>query len=233
MNATEDPPPQPELMHTPSEAAPAAVNAAKGLAIGCAALVGIPLLVVLGYIVTFMAQRATPEDYPTVTPETAAGRLTAASQEMYEVAGFDRTLPPGVERIAVSTENVLDSGFCYPGGLESIADESVDGAYSLHHRWGVPDVPKDQGLAALRRLREHLRNAGWTITDYGKEQRSDEWELRAEKGEDRRASFRWRADLGYFDAGAGSGCAYDPAWTVSDSGPPGEHLDPPTLTPGR
>ncbi|NBE56300.1 hypothetical protein [Streptomyces boluensis] len=221
-----------EIEQPEKDPAPAAVRAARGVAIGCGVIVAVPLLIVLGVIVTFGAQQATAEDYPTTAPEQAAEALTAESQELYRTTRFDLTLPPGVEDLGVSTENTLSADYCYPDGLESLADESVDGAYSLHHSWGVPDVPKDRALPALRRLRDRLKADGWNITDYGRNAPATEWELRATK-DDRRTSFSWRPEYGYFDGGIGTACAYDPAWKEGDFGVPGEDLTPPELRPAH
>ncbi|MDI3409343.1 hypothetical protein [Streptomyces cavernicola] len=234
MNATEDPHEQPQLAAaTPAEEAPAAVNAVKGVAIGCAAMVAVPLVIFLVYVITFMAQRSAPEDYPTVRPEQAAERIADRAQEMYEVAGFERRLPEGEEdgRFGSEPVNTLEADFCYPDGLESMADEAEDGAYSLHHEWSVPDVRKDRALATLRRLREHLKNEGWTITEYGHNKLDDDWELAAEKGEDQGVSFTWYPEVEHFSGRTGSACAYDPDWTESEDALPGSYLTARPLHP--
>ncbi|MBT2526858.1 hypothetical protein J7E91_15845 [Streptomyces sp. ISL-99] len=207
-------------------------GAPRVVGIGCAAVIAVPLLVILGYAITYSVQRSTPEDYPRMAPEEMGRRVAGNSQEAYTALGFNRVVPQTGE----DSENYTASSYCYPGGLESIADQSVDGAYRLYHRWALDNVPKNEALPALRRLREHLKDSGWRITDYGQSKDANEWNLQAQRGGhsedggDYEVSFSWNANRQSFTGGSGAPCAYDPQWKKSDP-LPGTELEPPGLTP--
>ncbi|ALC22621.1 hypothetical protein SPRI_4315 [Streptomyces pristinaespiralis] len=179
-------------------------SAAKWLGIALATIVGIPVLLVLAVLVTYGVQRATPEDYPKAAPQTMADRAGARSQEAYDVLGFDATLPGG-------EFNSLSAGYCYPDGLESAADESVDGAYALSHQWHLTDVPESEALPAMRRLRDHLKTEGWDIVSFDSTPSGDNWTLRTERDGDGRQVYEWYADGGRFYGGVHAECAYDRA----------------------
>jgi hypothetical protein len=183
-------------------------SAAQLLGITLAVLVGVPVLLVLGLIVTFGVQRATPEDYPRVDPRTMADRTAARSQEAYQVLGFDVVIPPG-------RSNSVSGSSCYPDGLESVADTPVEGAYRLAHNWGLEGVPKSEALPALRALRDHLREEGWEITHFDHAPSSSDWTLRAEQ-DGRRMVFDWFEDGGRFDGGAYAERAYAPSRRSAD-----------------
>lgn len=136
--------------------------ALRGVGLGCGLLVAVPVLVVLGYLITYSVQRGTPEEYERVSTDRMAGRLSALSQEAYGVLGLDGDPVPGTD------PDPSDTSLCYPGGLESIADEPVDGAYSLTAGWEVDGVPAAEAGPALDRLHEHLRDEGWDIDAYEK-----------------------------------------------------------------
>ncbi|MEU9010989.1 hypothetical protein AB0D12_14650 [Streptomyces sp. NPDC048479] len=198
-------------------------------------LISAPLLLVLGLVITYQVERATPEDYPSVAPEEMMRRATVRSQNAYEVLGFDRVVPPGVVEIGAGTENYLSTDFCHPGGLEGMADDPVDGAYGLYHGWALDKVSEKEALPALRRLHDHLKDTGWHISEYGEFQTGDEWNLRAERdgragdGGNETLSFTWRAEDQRFSGGSGMPCAYDPKKAYGDS-LTGVH--PPELRPG-
>ncbi|MFD3917369.1 hypothetical protein [Streptomyces sp. NPDC058595] len=209
-------------------------GALRGVGIGCGVLVAVPLLLVLGFLVTYSVQRGTPEDYERVAPQTMMTRIGDVSQESYEVLGFDT---------AVGSD--ASSALCYPGGLESMADEPVDGAYSLSHDWSVEDVTQAEAASALKRLRGHLKDEGWDIDSYEDETRSAYGlGLRASRGGpsddggDVRAVFEWREGQGRFDGSVHAPCAYDPG-NDGDAGrggtapatDAGSEVEPPDLRP--
>ncbi|MFK4224079.1 hypothetical protein [Streptomyces sp. NPDC019890] len=199
-------------------------------------LIAMPVLLVLGLVITYQAERATPEDYPRVAPEEMMRRATSRSQEAYEVLGFDRAVPPGVVKLGVGTENYLSTDDCYPGGLEGMADEPVDGAYRLFHGWALDKASEQEALPALRRLRDHLKDTGWRIKEYGESQTGDEWNLRAERdgrsGDDGNETqhFNWRAEDQRFSGSSGMPCAYESEETYGD---PLTGVHPPELRPGE
>ncbi|MFI2368412.1 hypothetical protein [Streptomyces sp. NPDC018833] len=177
----------------------------RWLWITLAVVIGSPVLFVLCLVVTYGIESATPEDYPRMAPQKMADRATARSQEAYALAGFDTVLPAGVD-------NSLSAGPCYPRGLESVADTPVDGAYALSHTWQVSDVPREEALAALARLRDRLKEQGWTVTAYERQQGSQDWVLRTERGAGERQVYEWMSDgRGRFSGGVHMECAYDPA----------------------
>lgn len=175
----------------------------RWLWITLAVVIGVPVLLVLGLLVTFWIQGATPEDYPDVAPQKMADRAAARSQEAYEVAGFDTVLPAG-------RHNGFGSDSCYPGGLEGISDTPVENAYALSHSWQLHDVPRDEGLAALVRLRDRLKADGWDITSYERQRGSEDWILRTERDNRERQVYEWIAEGGRFSGGVYMECAYDP-----------------------
>ncbi|MEU0695832.1 hypothetical protein ABZ349_17825 [Streptomyces niveus] len=188
-------------------------GALRGVGIGCGVLVAVPVLLILGFLVTYSVQRGTPEDYERVAPQAMMTRIGDVSQESYEVLGFETAVGSNAS-----------SDFCYPDGLESMADEPVDGAYSLSHRWSVDGVSESGAASALKRLHRHLKDEGWDIDSY--ENDADAvygLELRASRGGpsddggDIRAVFEWRDYDGRFEGGVHAPCAYDP-----DAGPGSE-----------
>lgn len=184
-------------------------SVARFAGIAVAAIIGIPLLLVLVVLVTYGVQRATPEDYPKVAPQTMADRTTARSQDAYDVLGFGATLPPG-------EFNSLSAGHCYPDGLESVADESVDGAYALSHKWKLDGVPESDALPALRALRDRLKEEGWRIVSFDESPGGGDWTLRTERDGDGRQVYTWYRDGGRFHGGAHAECAYDPTQAASE-----------------
>ncbi|GGT21701.1 hypothetical protein GCM10010271_26250 [Streptomyces kurssanovii] len=212
-----------------STSAASAVSAAKWLGIIVAAIVGIPVLLVLVVFVTYGVQRATPEDYPKAAPQTMADKAGARSQESYDVLGFDTRLPPG-------EFNSLSSGYCYPDGLESVADEHVDNAYALSHQWQLTDVPESDALPAMRRLRDHLKAEGWDVVSFDSTPSGDNWTLRTERDGDGRQVYEWYADGGRFHGGVHAECAYLPAPPTDPYASPDDAtagLIAPALTPSR
>lgn len=179
-------------------------SAAKLIGIALASVVGIPVLLVLAVLVTYGVQRATPEDYPTAAPQTMADRAGARSREAYDVLGFDAALPGG-------EFNFLSAGYCCPDGLESAADQPVDGAYALSHEWRLTDLPESEALPAMRRVREHLKAEGWDIVSFDSTPSGDNWTLRTERDGNGRQVYEWYEDGGRFYGAVHAECAYDPA----------------------
>jgi hypothetical protein len=213
---------------TPGTPEPKASSHTLGV-LGCggAVLVGVFLLV--GMLVW---GAWASKDFPRVAPEEMADRALQRSQEAYTVAGFTRTIEPGVEKIGVSTENTLGSSFCYDGGLLGLKDETVDGAYSMSHSWALDHVPASQAVPALRRLHRFLQDEGWTVTSYREGERGGSWDLFVQRDDgDERMSFTWYPDHEYFTGGATVPCAYDPEWKNGDVGPAGDDQRPPAFGP--
>ncbi|ATW49066.1 hypothetical protein [Streptomyces peucetius] len=203
------------------------ISVAKWLGITVAVVVGVPVLLVLGVLVTYGIQRATPEDYPKVDPQTMVDRAGARSQRAYDVLGFDATLPPG-------EFNSLSAGYCYPDGLESAADESVDGAYALSHNWLLTDVTKSEALPAMRRLRDHLKSEGWDIVSFDSTPSGDNWTLRTERDGEGRQVYEWYANGGRLHGGVHAECAYVPTPPTDPYATPDDAtagLAAPTLRP--
>jgi hypothetical protein len=194
----------------------------RWLWITLAVVIGVPVLFVLGLLVTYGIESATPEDYPRVTPQKMADRAAARSQEAYEVAGFDTVLPAG-------QYNDFSADSCYPGGLEGMADTPVENAYALSHGWQLNDVPRDEALAALARLRDRLEADGWDITSYEQRQASQDWILRTERGDGERQVYEWMSEGGRFLGGVHMECAYAPA---GEEGDVETELVPPALGAG-
>ncbi|MFF5494553.1 hypothetical protein [Streptomyces aquilus] len=214
-----------------SNASPSRPSAAGALGCGCVALVA--LLGVVGLVFVGLAWgSAGAPDYPRVAPEEMADRAFERSQEAYDVLGFTRTVPPGVEKVGVSTENTFDSGFCYDGGLLGMDDKTVDGAYTMSHDWALDHVPASQAVPGLRRLHERLRDDGWEVTSYREGRDGQDWSLFVQRDDgEERMSFTWFPDREYFTGGASVPCAYDPAWKEGDVGPAGDYLRPPVFGP--
>ncbi|MEU4873862.1 hypothetical protein [Streptomyces sp. NPDC021608] len=203
-----------------------AASAARAAGVGCAVLLAVPLLLALAFAVWIAVVTKDASDFPRAAARTAADRLAEHSQEAYDVLGFTRAVAPG--QPVVGDENVLGSDACYRGGL---TDEEVGGAYRMYHRWALADVPAGQARAGLRRLRDHLDDAGWDITSYGRDASRDAWELEAARSDgEERISFAWSADRGSFTGFASAACAVDPGWREGDDRP-GEDLTPPALRP--
>ncbi|QNP66888.1 hypothetical protein [Streptomyces genisteinicus] len=192
-------------------------------AIGCAlaAVVGVPVLVLLGVLVTFTVQRSVPEDYPTVAPQAMADRVGARSQEAYAVLGLGGELPPGAA-------NSFSSGVCYPDGLESAADEPAPGSYALSHSWELDGVPREEAVAGVERLRERLAGDGWRIAAHDGAPGEEGVELRAEHDDEGRQVYTWHPG-GTFRGGVHGACAFDPAGEDRTDVSPG--LYPPVLRP--
>ncbi|MFH8800470.1 hypothetical protein ACH4F6_12855 [Streptomyces sp. NPDC017936] len=203
-------------------------GAARAVGIGCAALVAVPLLLVLALVGWIAVVTKDPSDFPRVAPEEMAGRAVERSQEAYGVLGFTRVIEPGVEEVGVSPENTLASDSCYRGGL---TDETVDGVYRVSHGWALDDVPAGQAVPGLRRLHAHLKDSGWDVSSYRKDASGD-WSLFASRSDgDERVSFHYFADRRYFTGGASTPCALDPAWRQGDDEPTGDGLRPPVFGP--
>lgn len=212
----------------PDAPEPRASSRALGV-LGCggAALVGVFLLIGL---LAWGSWAST--DFPRVAPEEMANRALQRSQEAYSVMGFTRTIEPGVEKIGVSTENTLGSSFCYDGGLLGLKDETVDGAYSMSHRWALDRVPAGQAVPGLRRLHGFLQDEGWKVTSYREGERGGSWDLFVQRDDgNERMSFTWYPDREYFTGGASVPCAYDPEWKHGDVGPAGDNQRPPAFGP--
>jgi hypothetical protein len=204
------------------------MSAAQAVGIGCAALIAVPLLLVLALVVWIAVVTKDASDFPRVAPEEMASRAVERSQEAYDVLGFTRTIEPGVEDVGVSPENTLGTDYCYRGGL---TDETVDGVYRMSHSWALDDVTAELAVPGLRRLHEHLKDTGWDISSYRKDASGD-WSLFASRSDgDERVSFRWFADRAYFTGGASTPCALDPAWQQGDDEPAGDSLEPPVFGP--
>ncbi|MGW0122277.1 hypothetical protein [Streptomyces sp. NPDC003327] len=200
-------------------------------ALGCGGAALLAVLVLVGTL-AWAAHDAT--DYPRVAPEEMANRAFQRSREAYGILGFTRTIAPGVEKIGVSTENTFGASSCYDGGLLGLADETVDGASSMSHRWALDHVPADRAVAGLRRLHQHLKDTGWEVTSYREGERGRDWDLFVQRDDgEERMSFTWYADREYFTGGASAPCAYDPEWTPGDPGPAGENEHPPAFGPAR
>ncbi|GKQ36688.1 hypothetical protein [Streptomyces sp. A012304] len=209
--------------------APARRSVARAVGIGCAVLVAVPLLLVIAFLVWLAVVTKDASDFPRVAPEEMAARAVDRSREAYDVLGFTRTIPPGVEELGVSTENTLSSGYCYRGGM---TDETVDGAYRMSHEWALDDVPAEQAVPALRRLHDHLKKTGWEISSYRENVSGDYWSLFASRSDgEERVSFQWYADRDYFSGDASTSCAVDPGWKKGDLGLAGENLTPDDFGP--
>lgn len=205
---------------TGGEGGGAGGGAVRGVAIGCGALVAVPVLLVLGFLVTYSVQRGTPEDYERVAPQAMMTRIGEMSRESYGVLGF-----------GTAAGSDASGDLCYPDGLESMADEPVDGAYALSHHWSVEGVTRTAAVAALKRLHGRLEDEGWHIDSYadgdggaggagaayGPELRASR-EGPSDDGGDIRAVFEWRDHEGRFEGGVHAPCAYDPD-AGADAGP--------------
>ncbi|MFD3577472.1 hypothetical protein [Streptomyces sp. NPDC058644] len=198
---------------------------------GCAALV---VLVLVALVVPLALRSEGSTDFPRVAPEDMADRAFQRSQEAYDVLGFTRSVKPGFEEIGVSTENTFGSGLCYDGGPLGMEDKTVDGAYSANHSWALDHVPADRAQSGLRRLHQHLKDDGWTVSSYREGVKGKDWDLFVQRDDgDERMSFTWYADREYFTGGASVPCAYDPAWKTGDAAPSADAQWPPTLRPSR
>ncbi|MFF5534691.1 hypothetical protein ACFY71_19770 [Streptomyces cinerochromogenes] len=208
----------------------------RALGLGCLGCGGLVLVAVVALFIQLAWNSST--DFPRVAPTEMAGRVVRHSQEAYEVMGFTRTVRPGVEKIGVSTQNTLDAGYCYDGGLLGLEDKTVDGAYRMSHDWALDHVPASQAVPGLRRLHRRLLDEGWEVSSYREGGKGKDWSLYVQRdGGDERMSFTWFPDRGYFLGGSAGPCAYDPGWTG------GEHayypdsaagsVTPPDLGPGR
>lgn len=209
--------------------APRRLTTGQAVGIGCAALVAIPLVLVLAVIVWIAVETKDATDFPRVAPEEMASRALERSQDAYDVLGFTRTIPPGVEKVGVSPENTLDTSYCYAGG---VSDTIVHGVYSLSHSWALDHVPAEQAIPGLRRLRARLEDTGWDITAYRENVSGNSWELYASRSDgEERMSFEWFADREYFSGGAAMPCATDPGWQRRDDEPAEDTPIPPAFGP--
>lgn len=196
-------------------------GALRGVGIGCGLLVAVPVLVVLGFLLTYTVQRGTPEEYERVDQAEMMSRLSGVSHEAYGVLGFAGDAGPETD------PDPSDTSLCYPGGLESMADEPVEGAYSLADRWETDGVTEAEAEPALKRLHRHLKDEGWDIDSYEKFDGTayvpaasaggaESLTLRASRagssddGGDTRLLFEWQdgRDGGRFSGSVVSPCAY-------------------------
>ncbi|WP_240656510.1 hypothetical protein [Streptomyces sp. V2] len=206
-----------------------AARVGQAVGIGCAALVAVPLFLGLALLVWLALITKDASDFPRVAPQEMADRAVANSREAYGVLGFTRTIASGADDPGVSPENTLDSDLCYRGGL---TDETVVGAYAMHHSWALDHVTAGQAVPGLRRLRTHLEDTGWDVTSYEEGRTGDTWKLRASRSDGEEAMyFRWSAESGYFQAGSSMPCAMPPSWQTGDDDPTGDRMWPPDLTP--
>ncbi|NGN64153.1 hypothetical protein G5C51_09580 [Streptomyces sp. A7024] len=198
---------------------------AAALGAGCLVLIAVPVLFVVGFIVVVNVQSNTPEDYPTVAPDTMAKRVHGRAQQAYEVLGFDRA--PG-------RDARMDSSYCYPDGLESINDKPQQGAYSLSYEWALDKVPEDQAVAALRRVERKLEKDGWKVESSHSGGFRDLYARRGTGDAEERQSFHWKASGGgRFDGGSSGPCAYDRDAPESDAYAKPQVDGPlPGMTPG-
>ncbi|MGW9117688.1 hypothetical protein ACWGRV_13755 [Streptomyces sp. NPDC055663] len=223
-DATPAPDPAPAGSKSPS-------SVLGALGCGCAALLVIP---VVALVVLLAGGLSGSTDYPRVAPGKMADRAFQRSQEAYDLMGFERTVQPGVEKLGVSTENTLSSGYCYDGGLLGLEDKTVDGAYRMSHSWALDHVPADQAVSGLRRLHQQLKDDGWEISSFREGGKSKSWDLYVERdGGNERMSFIWYPDREYFTGGASMPCAYDPEWKDGDAGLPEADRWPPALGPAQ
>ncbi|MFH8562425.1 hypothetical protein [Streptomyces sp. NPDC017988] len=207
---------------------------ASSRALGAPGCVGAMLVGVFLLVGTLAWSSWAATDFPRVAPEEMADRALQRSQEAYTAMGFQRTIDPGVEDIGVSTENTFGSDFCYDGGLLGLADETVDGAYAMSHRWALDHVPASQAVPGLRRLHRYLKDEGWNVTSYREGERGGSWDLFVQRDDgDERMSFTWYPDREYFTGGATVPCAYDPEWETGHVGPAGDDQRPPAFGPAR
>lgn len=205
-------------------------SALSALGCGCAALIGIPLVAVLGLIGTLAWDNRGSTDFPRVSPEDMASRAFQRSQEAYDVMGFKRTVEPGVEDIGVSTENTFSSDLCWTSGPLGLEDKTVDGAYQMSHAWGLDHVAASQAVSGMRRLHQHLKDDGWEVSSYREGGKAKDWHLSVQRDNgDERMSFIWYPDREYFTGGASVPCAYDPEWKTGDTDPSGGGQSPPAL----
>ncbi|GAQ52136.1 hypothetical protein a10_01917 [Streptomyces acidiscabies] len=211
-----------------AETEPAAARVGRAVGVGCAALVAVPLFLGLALLVWLALITKDASDFPRVAPQEMADRAVANSQEAYGVLGFTRTIPYGSGDPGISAENTLSADLCYRGGL---TDETVDGAYAMHHSWALDHVTAGEAVPALRRLRTYLKDDGWDIASYEEGGTGDTWGLRATRSDGgQEMFFTWSAGSGYFRGGASMPCAVDPGWHMPD-GSPGDDVSPPALTP--
>ncbi|MFD5080921.1 hypothetical protein [Streptomyces sp. NPDC058371] len=229
----ETPPTDTHITPTASEPRPESPDGALGgNGAGCAVLVALVMAVVLGLFVPLVWNSWGATDFPRVAPEETADRVFQRSQEAYGVLGFGRTVEPGAEDIGVSPENTFASSLCYDGGLFGLEDKTVDGAYSMSHRWALDHVPASRAVSGLRRLHRHLDDDGWEVTSYREGAQGTDWDLFVQRdGGAERMSFTWYADREYFTGGASGPCAYDPSWKTGDTAPSGDDQRPPPLGP--
>ncbi|MGW3460787.1 hypothetical protein ACWDE9_14845 [Streptomyces olivaceoviridis] len=220
-------------------AAGTAGSGARSLGLGCLGCAGVLLVAVVALLIRLAWNAEDATDFPRVAPEEMADRVFGHSQEAYDVLGFTRTVRPGAERVGVGTQNTVDAGYCYDGGLLGLEDKTVDGAYRMSHSWAVDHVPARQAVPGLRRLHQRLKDDGWEVSSYREGGRGKDWSLYVRRdGEDERMSFTWDPDQQYFIGVSTAPCAYDPGWTDggTDSYFPGDaarSVRPPALGPGR
>ncbi|MFB7214478.1 hypothetical protein [Streptomyces sp. NPDC056255] len=227
-DATPDATPDPDTAPAPT-GSKSSSSVLGALGCGCAALLVIPVVVL---VILLSGAFSGSTDFPRVAPEEMADRAFQRSQEAYGLMGFTRTVRPGVEKLGVSTENTLSSGYCYDGGLLGLEDKTVDGAYRMSHSWALDHVPADRAVSGLRRLHRQLKDDGWEVSSYREGGKSKSWDLYVERdGGNERMSFSWYPDREYFTGGASVPCAYDPEWESGDTRLPGDDRNPPALGP--
>ncbi|WDN56146.1 hypothetical protein [Streptomyces clavuligerus] len=152
----------------------------------------------------------------------------------YTVLGFTRTISPGIGKIGGSTESTLGSDFCYDGFLLGLKDETIDGAYSMNHRWALDHVPASQAVPGMRGLHQSLVDEGWEVTSYHEGELDRSWNLFVQRDDgDERMPFTWYPDREFFTGGASVLCAYDPGWKNGDVGPAGDAQRPPVFGPAQ
>ncbi|MEU3527054.1 hypothetical protein AB0E62_24815 [Streptomyces sp. NPDC038707] len=192
---------------------------ARGPVVGCLGCGGLVLVLVLALVVVLARNAGGGTDLPRVAPGDRADRAFGYSQEAYDVMRFTRVLPPGTDGTGTGARNVFGAEYCRDGGLLGMEDRTVDGAYRLYHEWALDHVSAGTAVPGLRRLHRRLADEGWKVTSYTEGGRGKDWTLYVQR--DHRAewmTFTWDPERGYFTGGAGVPCAYDPAWTHSDSG---------------
>ncbi|MGK5627152.1 hypothetical protein [Streptomyces sp. URMC 123] len=176
-------------------------KALRATGIGCGAVL---LLAVVG-LVYVVAD--TP--YPRVEPAVMAQRVSGNAQDAYAALGIARTVEPGFTDH--SDNNTYGVGDCYGDGLLSgLQDKQVEGAYRLHQSWSVTGVG-EEARPALGRLRDHLEATGWRVSAFGPVGRSEDLEVRANKGE-YAISVEWEPKRARLRGHSGGECAQDPSW---------------------
>ncbi|WP_405805693.1 hypothetical protein [Streptomyces sp. NBC_01187] len=194
-------------------------TAAQALGVTCAVVVGIPALVILGFMITYSAERSTPEDYPEVSPDAMAARVTGNSLDAIDAMRLGMGHPKGWGKDwGTSDLNAgVDTSMCYPDGLESIADDPEPGAYQLSQSYEGPALSDRKTKAGFTRLEKHLRHKGWKITESS--DRGGMRELSAER-DGYGINFVRHEEDRRLRVGGGAPCAHAPGWKEGDDTPP-------------